>query len=186
MCLISCRSPRALSWGLATPAGSEEQSVPGRVAVHTAVIKLDNQGDFKLPAEPASKAPGSIRLGLGWDHSSPAPQRPEAAGLGEPRAAPRGSWAGRPLVPEGPAGPGQHPFAQEPCRIPDSGAAEALPGDPATPAPGGRGRGPWGPSMPRVRSRPLPLQPGAPAAGRRSGPRACPGAPSGAAPRRPR
>ncbi|KAI4562761.1 hypothetical protein MJT46_011723 [Ovis ammon polii x Ovis aries] len=25
MCLISCRSPRALSWGLATPAGSEEQ-----------------------------------------------------------------------------------------------------------------------------------------------------------------
>ncbi|CAM9521281.1 unnamed protein product [Rangifer tarandus platyrhynchus] len=51
---------------------------------------------------------------------------------------------------------------------------------------GGAGGDLGGPSMPRVRSRPLPLQPGAPAAGRRSGPRACPGAPSGAAPRRPR
>ncbi|XP_059748781.1 transcription initiation factor TFIID subunit 4-like [Bos taurus] len=51
---------------------------------------------------------------------------------------------------------------------------------------GGAGGDLRGPSMPRVRSRPLPLQPGAPAAGRRSGPRACPGAPSGAAPRRPR
>lgn len=50
---------------------------------------------------------------------------------------------------------------------------------------GGAGGDPGGQSMPRERPRPLPLQPGAPAAARRAGPRACPGAPSGAAPRRP-
>ncbi|XP_049726046.1 serine/arginine repetitive matrix protein 2-like [Elephas maximus indicus] len=41
-------------------------------------------------------------------------RRPEVAGLGEPRAAPRGSRTGRPRVLEGSAGPSQHPLCPGP------------------------------------------------------------------------
>lgn len=78
----------------------------------------------------------------------------------------------------GSAGPNQHPSERGPWGTPASGAVEALPGDQASEAPGGAGRTP-GPSMPGVRPRPLPLQPGTPAAGWRPGLRACLGAPSG-------